>query len=80
MSDRQIDAILESAQVTMEQRIAELARSAQTTVELVESNLVGRVKAIRPQVMTEVESTQAMVAHRVAGLIDASKKMVSDRR
>jgi len=75
--DRQIDAIINAAQESLEQRLLTLTRSAQSTVELVEQNLVGRVRNIRPQVMHEVESTQKLIAHRVAGLIEASRKMVS---
>ncbi len=75
--DRQIDAIIESSHATVEKRLAMLSRSAESSVELIEQNLVARVRSIRPQVMTEVESTQKLIAHRVAGLVEASKKMVS---
>lgn len=75
--DREINAILDAATETVRQRLTALARNASNSVELMERQLVDRVRTIRPQVMTEVESTQKLIAHRVAGLIEASRKMVA---
>lgn len=75
--NHEIDTILAVAQATVNQRLQQLARSAEGSVELMEQHLVNRVKTIRPQAMQEVESTQKLIAHRVAGLIEASRKMVS---
>ena len=74
--DREINAILDAATETVHQRLANLCKSANNTVELLEKQLVDRVRMIRPQAMTEIESTQKLIAHRVAGLIEASRKMV----
>jgi hypothetical protein len=74
--DREINAILDAATETVRQRLEALSRNAGNTVELLEKQLVERVRMIRPQAMTEIESTQKLIAHRVAGLIEASRKMV----
>jgi hypothetical protein len=76
--DREVNAILDAATETVQQRLAHLCKNANNTVELLEKQLVERVRMIRPQAMTEIESTQKLIAHRVAGLIEASRKMVGN--
>lgn len=76
--DREINAILDAATESVRTRLTHLAKNANNSVELMEKQLVDRVRTIRPQAMSEVESTQKLIAHRVAGLIEASRKMVGN--
>jgi hypothetical protein len=85
-ADRHADAILAGMDDAMKIRLAELRRSGESIIQIVEAQLVEKLKSIRPQAQSAIEAAEKHVHQRLQmamdnakASVDLSEKQLADR-
>src|SRR5690606_10952578 len=74
--ERQVAGVLQSVEASLRSRVVELRSTGEQTVDLVEQQLIARLRSLRPQAQVMLDQTQEAIDARITTLLDVANRRI----